>query len=91
MLGRRPSPPNLTKPNMPNEKTDAETALRKLGQRLRQGWAKQHPATDKTIDAVKDTVREQWEQQRRSIPGQSSEPRPTKERQREPEDPDQNR
>lgn len=73
---------------MPNENKDADGALRKFGQRLRQGWAKEHPTPERSIEKVKETVREQWEQQRKTTRGQPSTSSPTKERPREPEEPD---
>ena len=60
MLGRSQVARCLT---MPNQNTDAEAALQKLGHRLRLGWAKKHPIPDKSLESVKNTVREQWEQE----------------------------
>lgn len=48
---------------MPNENTDAEAALQKLGHRLRLGWAKKHPISDRSLESVRNTTREQWEQE----------------------------
>lgn len=48
---------------MPDQNTDAEAALQKLGHRLRLGWAKKHPVSDKNLESVKNTVREQYEQE----------------------------
>jgi hypothetical protein len=73
---------------MPNKNTDAEAALKKLGHHLRLGWAKKHPVSDKSLESVKNTVREQWEKEqvteRPSKPAQ----RPAKEQQRKPPEPD---
>jgi hypothetical protein len=74
---------------MPNPNTDPEGALRKLGQRLRQGWAKQHPTSEKTIETVKETVREEWERQRNATRSQPNKPSPAKERSPQPDEPDQ--
>src|ERR1043165_1207304 len=79
-MQRCPSTRDLTKPTMPNQDTDGEAALRKPGQRVRQGWAKNHPTAEQTIDPVKDTLREQWEQQRKAAPIHTPKPSPTKER-----------
>lgn len=76
---------------MPDQNTDAESALRKLGQRLRQGWAKKHPTTEKTIDTIKDTVREQWEQEQQATRSQPLKPGPTKDQQKKPPEPEQER
>ena len=73
---------------MPKKSTDAEGALQKLGQRLRAGIAKQHPAQN--LDAVRGAVREQYEQEQDAKRTKAVEPpSPTKER--EPEEPDQER
>lgn len=46
--------------------TDAELKLHKLAVRLRKGWAKLHPVTGKQLTAVREAVRQQWEQTHRS-------------------------
>jgi hypothetical protein len=76
---------------MPNQKTDAEAALKKLGHRLRLGWAKEHPIQDKNLESVRDTVREQWEKEQVREPKTKPAPSPTKEQQRKPPEPDQER
>lgn len=50
---------------MLNQNTDDEAKLQKLGQRVRDGWAKQNPVQEKSIKTVKDAVREQWEQEQK--------------------------
>ena len=73
---------------MPDQNTDAEAALQKLGHHLRLGWEKKHPVSDKSLESVKNTVREQWEKEqvteRPSKPG----PAPAKDKSRKPEEPD---
>jgi len=76
---------------MPNQKTDAESALQKLGQRLRLGWAKKHPVPDRSLESVRDIVREQWEKEQVAEPKRKPAPSPTKGRQRKPPEPDQER
>ena len=49
---------------MPKITPDAEESLRKLGQRLREGWAKENPIPAKSLQTVEEAVREQWEQER---------------------------
>ena len=73
---------------MPNQKTDAELALHKLGQRLREGWANKHAVPDKSIETVKDTVREQWEQEQEASRENKPKPDVAKEQQRQPPEPD---
>ena len=46
---------------MPREPKQAEAALQKLGQRIRAGWAKKHPISQRSLETVRTTVREQWE------------------------------
>lgn len=75
---------------MPDQNTEAEQKLKKLGQRIRHGWTKEHPATDKSLETVKQAVREQWEREqvaKRTKPRSKS--APSKERQ--PPEPDQDR
>ena len=48
---------------MPREPKQAEAALQKLGQRVRAGWAKKHPISERSLATVRTTVREVWEQQ----------------------------
>lgn len=45
------------------EQHTAEAKLRRLGQRLRQGWTALHPATREELDQVRNAVRLQWEQE----------------------------
>ena len=73
---------------MPNENTDAEAKLKKLGERVRQGWAKQHPTPEKSLETVRQTVREEWQREqavKRSKP--SITPTKTKTRNRKPPTP----
>jgi hypothetical protein len=76
---------------MPNQKTDAEAALQKLGQRVRAGWSKQHPVSDRSIETVKNTVREQWEQEQVAERDKKPAPDAAKDKQRQPPEPDQER
>jgi hypothetical protein len=73
---------------MPNENTDAEAALQKLGHRVRLGWAKKHPVSDKSLESVKNTVREQWEQEQVAERPSKPAPAPTKDKSRKPPEPD---
>lgn len=51
---------------MPSEQRDAEAALKKLGQRVRAGWAKKHPISERSRQTVRTTVREIWEQEQKA-------------------------
>ena len=74
---------------MQDQNTDAEAALQKLGQRLRLGWAKKHPIPDKSLDSVKATVREQWEQEQ--VTRRTDKPAPGPEKNRQPTPPEPER
>ena len=75
---------------MPDPNTDAGEKLRKLGQRVRAGYAKQHPAQN--LDTVRGAVREQYEQGQEAKRSKAVEPEPpSPTKQREPEEPDHNR
>ena len=73
---------------MPNQNTDAEAALQKLGHRVRLGWAKNHPIPDKSLESVKATVREQWEQEQTTSRASKPAPGTTKDRQPKQPGPD---
>jgi hypothetical protein len=72
---------------MPKQNPDAEAALKKLGDHLRLGWAKKHPVSDKSLESVKNTVREQWEKEQVTERPSKPAPSPTKQ-QRKPSEPD---
>lgn len=76
---------------MPNEKPDAEAALRKLGQRIRQGFAERYPVQETCIEAVKNAVREQYEQEQIAEREIKPTPNVKKEKGRQPPEPDQER
>jgi hypothetical protein len=72
-------------------KPDAEIALHKLGQRIREGHARKHPTPDKSLETVKDAVREQYEQEQEAERGKKPAPDTGKEPERQPSEPDQDR
>ena len=76
---------------MPNKHTDAEAALKKLGHQLRLGWAKKHPVSDKSLESVKNTVREQWEKEQVAERPSKPAPASAKDKSRKPEGPDMER
>jgi hypothetical protein len=73
---------------MPDQNTDAEAALQKLGHRVRLGWAKKHPIPDKSLESVKNTVREQWEQEQTMSRTSKPASHPSKQKGRKPEEPE---
>jgi len=48
---------------MPEKITAAAAKLKKLGERIRDGIAKRHPIATKTLDIVRQTVREEWQRE----------------------------
>ena len=76
---------------MPKQNPDAELALHKLGQRIRDGWAKKHAISDKSLETVKNAVREQYEQEQKAEREKKPTPEAEKERDRQPPEPDQDR
>lgn len=73
---------------MPDDNTDAATKLKKLGQRARAGWQRQHPIPDQSLETVRQTVREEWQREQTQ---NRSKPSPSKTRERKPPEPDQGR
>jgi len=61
---------------MPREQTDADAALTKLGQRIRAGWAKQHPISERSQETVRTTVRQVWEQEQKVKRARTTAPKP---------------
>lgn len=76
---------------MPREQKEAEGALQKLGQRIRAGWSKQHPIADQSLDTVRTTVRQDWEQEQQTKRTKKPIPSPAKQKDRKPPEPDQER
>jgi hypothetical protein len=67
-----------------------QLALHEFSVRYRAAFAKENPTPEASIDTVKDAVREQYEQEMEAKRSPSVDPpSPTKER--EPEEPDQDR
>ncbi len=74
---------------MPNQNTDAELALRKLGERLRAGWVKKHPVPEQSLKTVREAVRGQWE--REQVERQNKKGTPQAGKGRKPPEPDRER
>jgi hypothetical protein len=72
-------------------KPDAELALHKLGQRIREGHARKHPTPDKSLETVKDAVREQYEREQEAERGKKPAQDAGKDQRRQPPEPDQDR
>lgn len=74
---------------MADQNTDAEDKLKKLGERVREGWMQENPTTEKQLESVRDTIREDWEKERAEKNQLAVEPDLAKDKQleREPEDP----
>ena len=67
-----------------------QLALHEFSVRYRAALAKQHAATDKSLDTVRDAVREQYEQEQEARHDQPIEP-PSAGTERQVEDPDAGR
>ena len=72
---------------MPDDTTNAEAKLKKLGQRVRAGFAKQHPISEQSIQTVRRAVREEWQREQEVKRSQPS-PKPAKTRERKPPEPE---
>ena len=59
---------------MADQNTNAEASLQKLGQRVRAGYAKQHPAQH--LDLVRAAVRQQYDQEQSAQPIPPPTPKP---------------
>jgi hypothetical protein len=55
---------------------------------VRHGWAKKHPIPDKSLESVKNTVREQWEKEQVTELPSKPTPAPAKDKSRKAEEPD---
>jgi hypothetical protein len=74
---------------MPDHPIDNAKKLQKLGERIRDGFSKENPVPDKSLETVRQTIREQWEKDRQ-IKARPPPP-PVRSKNRQPEDPDQAR
>ncbi|MFM2169139.1 MAG: hypothetical protein RIS79_3510 [Verrucomicrobiota bacterium] len=74
---------------MADQNTEAAAKLEKLGARLRQAVAAQHPTQERDIQTALGAVREQWEQEQEAL--RQKKPAPGKGPQREPEPPEADR
>jgi len=75
---------------MPEKNTDAAAKLKKLGERVRAGFAKRHPIAEKSLDTIRQTVREEW-QREQTVKRSKPLPKRTKTRDQKPPEPDQER
>lgn len=73
---------------MPDQKPDADATLKKLGEHVRQGFAKKHPIPEKSLDTVRDAVREEWEKEQQEKRTKQPEPKASKDKDRETPDHD---
>ena len=76
---------------MPNQTADDEAKLRKLGKRLREGFTKKHPVSEKSIETVRNAVREQWEKEQVAEPRKKPAPEVAKQPEQKPPEPDRER
>ena len=76
---------------MPDEKSNAEDKLRKLGQRVREGWAKKHPTSEKQIQIIRGVIREDWEKEQKEKRLAATRRKPAKSKEAEPPEPGEDR
>jgi len=76
---------------MPNQTADDEAKLRKLGKRLREGFTKKHPVSEKSIETVRNAVREEWEREQEANRAKRTPPAGTFNRERKPPEPGHDR
>ena len=74
---------------MPKKTPDPEAALQKLGERLRAGFAKEHPAQH--LDTVREAVRQQYAQEQKTQRATKPAPDAAKGKQRQLPEPEQER
>jgi hypothetical protein len=74
---------------MADQNTEAAAKLEKLGARLRQAVAAQHPTQERDIQTALGAVREQWEQEQEAL--RQKKPAPSKTQEREPPEPNEER
>ena len=65
-----------------------QLALHEFSVRYRAAYAAKHPTTEQSLDIVKDAVRGEYEREHEAKRSPSVEP-PTPQKEREPEEPDQ--
>jgi hypothetical protein len=70
---------------MPDQPIDKARKLQKLGERIRDGFAKEHPAPDRSVDTVRQAIRQEWEKERAARPAPNT---PTRERAKEGPEPE---
>ena len=75
---------------MPDQPIDKARKLQKLGERIRDGFAKEHPAPDKSLETVQQTIRKEWEKDRAAKPQNPTASAPAKDRGRKPDEPEPN-
>jgi hypothetical protein len=52
---------------MSKEDEKAEAKLARLGERLERGFAKLHPISEKHLEAVRQAVRERWQENHKGV------------------------
>ena len=79
---------------MPDQNQDADAKLKKLGQRVRYGLLKEYPSPEKSVETIREALREQWEQEqkaKREKPTVPSTLGRTMTKERQPEEPEPGR
>ena len=72
---------------MPDQPIDKARKLQKLGERIRDGFSKENPAPDKSLETVRQTIRQEWEKDRAVKSQSPTAPTRSKDRSIEPPEP----
>ena len=72
---------------MPDQPIDKARKLQKLSERLRDGFAKENPAPDRSLETVRQTIRQELEKDRAAKPQKPTAPTRSKDCSKEPPEP----
>lgn len=75
---------------MPDDNHEAEKKLKKLGDRIREGFARENPIPQRSVETTRAAIRDEWERSRASKSRGPADSGPAKDRNREPEGPEPN-
>jgi hypothetical protein len=73
---------------MPNPHQDTQEKLRKLGERIREGWAIENPISEQQLEIVRTTIRQQQEKERQEMSQGRDRSDPSKEPTKDASEPD---
>ena len=79
---------------MADQNNDADAKLKKLGQRVREGMTKEHIDPERSVQTIREALREQWEKEQKARREAASPPDTLGRKkivERQPEDPEPGR